>query len=101
MSEAQKALDAILLIKPHLGGMGGSIRTGSLGVACKEHLNPIERALKLLAAVEGGTHKVVPEWPTREMAEAFDDEFSEMDGTLFSAIAKANEAAPDFFGKKP
>lgn len=72
--ESIKAAEAELdTIASHLSGMGGSIRTGELGVICKRNLTAIRESLsfqrRYLELRE--THVLVPREPDKHMMNAF------------------------------
>lgn len=95
---------AHIVLKEFLGGINEGYATK---LVTKEHRPVVEKALRLLAAVEAGTHKVVPVEPDECMVYAADlaqEQFCDVDvyptrDLLKAAIRAAIYAAPDFFGE--
>lgn len=65
MTDAQRALDKAIQGPNHENFFGNEWRWMQI----HPHVDKIRRALRLLAAVEAGEWKVVPQVPTKEMIE--------------------------------
>lgn len=91
---------AHIVLKEFLGGINEGYATK---LVTKEHRPVVEKALRLLAAVEAGTHKVVPIKGTQEMHKAALQWYWNA-GAISSDIPRGCleaglQAAPDFFGE--